>query len=155
MGANPAKLSNRSRYYQGVYVVQNVDKYLGDHKKCEYRSRWEFLVFKMLDNNPKVVGWGAEPFAVGYVSPKDNKLHRYFPDVIVVADNKGVQVTTLIEIKPYNQTILPKANGKKKSRYIQEVMTYHINKAKWKAAEALCENKGWIFKIMTEKEIKP
>jgi len=142
-------------YYQGIYPVKNIDKYLGDPKKCEYRSGWERKVFKMLDENPKVLGWGAEPLAVPYLSPKDNKVHRYFPDIIVVADNNGVQVTTLIEIKPLKETMLPKKQGKKKDRYIYEVMTYHVNKSKWKSAKALCDSKGWTFKIMTEKEINP
>lgn len=143
------------RYYNGIYPVKNIDKYLGDPKKCQYRSGWERKVFKQLDYNPKVIGWGAEPFAIPYLSPKDNKVHRYFPDIIVVVDNNGEQVTTLIEIKPLRETQMPKGQGKKKSRYLMEVMTYSVNKAKWKAAEALCKQRGWTFKIMTEKEIQP
>ena len=143
------------KYYKGVYPVKNIDKYLGDHKKCIYRSGWERKVFKKFDENPKVVGWGAEPFAIPYLSPKDNKVHRYFPDIIVVADNNGVQVTTVIEIKPLKETMVPKIKGKKKTTYLYEVMTYSVNQAKWAAAKALCKSKGWNFKVMTEVEIKP
>lgn len=143
------------QYYQGVYPVKNIDKYIGDPKKCVYRSRWERIVFKKFDENPKVLAWGAEPFPIPYLSPKDNRVHRYFPDIIVVADNNGEQVTTLIEIKPLKETMPPKKQGKKKSRYIYESITYSVNQAKWKAAEALCKKKGWRFKVMTEKEINP
>ena len=31
--------------------------------------------------------------------------------------------------------------------------TYTINTCKWKAATKLCEENGWIFKIITEKEL--
>lgn len=143
------------KYYNGVYPVKNKEKYLGDPDKCEYRSSWERKVFKWLDFNPRVVGWWAEPFPIPYMSPKDNRVHRYFPDILVVANNNGKQTTTLIEIKPYKETVLPKGQGKKKKTYLYEVLTYSVNKAKWKAAEALCEQKGWTFKIMTEKDIKP
>lgn len=153
--SNPAKLNNRSRYYQGIYKVVNKDKYIGDPKKCEYRSRWEKIVFMKFDNNPKVKAWGAEPFAIPYLSPKDNRIHRYYPDVIVIADNNGEEVITLIEIKPFKETIPPKKQGKKKSRQLYEAMTYSVNQAKWEAASKLCEKKGWNFKVMTEKEINP
>lgn len=155
MSGNPAEPNRKSRYHQGVYKVQNPDKYLGDVSKCVYRSSWEKKVYKYLDRNPKVLGWSCEPFAIPYLSPKDNRVHRYFPDIIVVAENNGEQVTTLIEVKPLRETQMPKGQGKKKSQYLYEVMTYSVNKAKWKSAEALCKKKGWTFKIMTEKDIKP
>jgi hypothetical protein len=82
-------------------------------------------------------------------------MHRYFPDIIVVADNNGEEVVTLIEIKPLKETLPPKKQGKKKSRQIYEAVTYSVNQAKWAAARALCEKKGWKFKVMTEKEINP
>lgn len=144
------------QYYQGIYKIKNPNKYIGDPKKCEYRSSWEKLVMIRLDNNPDVIGWGAEPFPIQYLSPKDNRIHRYYPDLIVVARGKdGEKVTTLIEIKPYKETQEPKMQGKKKSRQLYEAVTFAVNKAKWAAAQKLCEHKGWRFQIMTEKEIHP
>jgi hypothetical protein len=32
-------------------------------------------------------------------------------------------------------------------------MTWGVNEAKWKAATAYCEERGWKFKIFTEKEL--
>jgi hypothetical protein len=155
MAENVAPPNKRGQYHQGIYNIQNPDKYLGDPRKCVFRSGWEKKVFKKFDLNPKVVAWGAEIIEIPYVSPKTNRVHRYYPDVFVVADNNGVRVITLIEIKPLRETQLPKAKGKKKERYLNEVITYHLNKAKWKAATAYCKNKGWVFKIMTEVEIQP
>jgi hypothetical protein len=74
-------------------------------------------------------------------------------------ETKGGKIW-LVEIKPYAQTIPPKpprGNSKNPQKaeqnYIKAVETYAINQAKWKATEILCEEKGWIFKIITEKEL--
>ncbi len=156
--SNPAKISKNSRYYQSYYTVKNPEKYLGDLRECVARSSWERSLMKNFDMNPAVVKWCAEPFAIPYISPKDGKTHRYYPDFIVVARHPrtGVDITTLIEVKPYAQTQPPKTGkGRAKSRIITETMTYHINQAKWDAAKAICQQKGWKFRIMTEHEIKP
>lgn len=155
---NPAKISKKSRHYQGIYEVKNVEKYIGDPRECTYRSSWERKLAKHFDHNPAVVKWGIEPFPIPYISPKDGKTHRYFPDFIVVAKHPktGEYITTLIEVKPYAQTVPPKGGkGKAKKRLIEETLTYSINDAKWASAKELCRRKGWRFKIMTEKEIQP
>jgi hypothetical protein len=36
---------------------------------------------------------------------------------------------------------------------MKAIETYAINQAKWGATEVLCTEKGWIFKIITEKEL--
>ena len=59
----------------------------------------------------------------------------------------------MIEIKPEIQTKPPKPleAGKKPTKsYINQVTTYLINEAKWTAAEAYCERKGYQFLIMDE-----
>lgn len=152
-----ARKKGSRHYNQGVYKIKNISKYAGDPTKCVYRSGWEKKVFRFFDNDPKTVKWGAEPFSINYLSPKDNKIHRYFPDIIVATKTKtkGI-VITLIEVKPLAQTMEPIATqGKKKERLLQEQMTYEINKAKWEAAKEVCKKKGWQFKIMTEQEINP
>lgn len=155
---NPAKISKKSRHYQGVYQIKNPQKYAGNPADCVYRSSWEKKVYKSFDLNPNVVKWAAEPFAIPYISPKDGKTHRYFPDIIVVAKHPrtGKYITTLIEVKPLAQTLPPKGGrGKAKKRLVQESLTYHINQAKWDAARAVCRQKGWKFRVMTEEDIKP
>ena len=39
-------------------------------------------------------------------------------------------------------------------RYISEVVTWSVNKAKWKAATEFCKDYGWEFMLITEKELK-
>jgi hypothetical protein len=144
-----------ARYRQGKFTPINPSKYLGDPTNIIYRSSWELKFLKKLDVNSSVVGYASEEVVVPYISPIDNKIHRYFVDILVVAkDPTGGFKTTLIEIKPYAQTLAPKATKtKRKDRLITETMTYLVNQAKWKAAEQFCAKKGWIFKVVTEKDI--
>lgn len=66
----------------------------------------------------------------------------------------GSKQVTLIEIKPYKQTIRPRANKNKSEKTIyDERATWITNTAKWDAARALCAKNGWTFKIWTEKDI--
>jgi len=44
---------------------------------------------------------------------------------------------------------------KKKRRYVNAVQTWLVNEAKWKAAQKVCDNKGWKFQLMTEKQLQP
>lgn len=103
------------------------------------------------DLSSEVIAWASEEVIVKYLSPVDNRVHRYFIDFLVVNKDKKV---TLIEVKPYAQTLLPEAKkGKSKARYVSEISTYMVNQAKWAAAEAYCAQKGWTFKVVTEKDI--
>ena len=56
--------------------------------------------------------------------------------------------------KPKKETKPPKKR-KKTSRYIQEVKTWGVNEAKWKAAEEYCKDRKWEFKILTEDHLLP
>jgi hypothetical protein len=62
--------------------------------------------------------------------------------------------TFLVEIKPKKQTEEPKRRGRTTPKYITEVMTYAKNQSKWKAAAALCTDRGWTFSIWTEDTLK-
>lgn len=111
---------------------------------------------KVFDENPNVLSWGSEEICIPYVSPVDKKIHRYYPDFIVELVNKsGAVETLLIEVKPSKQTQEPKKpqSGKVTRKYLTEVMTYAVNEAKWKAAEEACKTMGWVFRVITEKEI--
>jgi len=141
--------------YKGFFKPKNPNKYRGNPTNIIYRSRWELLLMQNLDSHPDVISWGSEEIVVPYRSPIDNRMHRYFVDFIVTTLNKqGFKETSLIEVKPAAQTRPPVITESKKSRrYIQEVMTWGVNEAKWKAATAYCEERGWKFKIFTEKEL--
>jgi hypothetical protein len=132
--------------YKGKFRPENYKKYKGDYTKITYRSGWELKFMKYLDRQPNVLSWSSEEVIIPYKSPIDNKWHRYYPDFWV----KTKQGETLVEIKPKKQTRPPKLNPKNKRRYLNEVKTWGINEAKWKAAVSVCETKGWTWQIMTE-----
>ncbi len=60
----------------------------------------------------------------------------------------------MVEVKPFRQTQEPKTKKKNTKAYITEVVTWGINKAKWKAAKEFCKDRGWQFMLITEKELK-
>lgn len=109
---------------------------------------------RYLDDHSDVLSWGSEELIIPYRSPLDGKVHRYFPDFIVKKKNReGVVSTIVIEVKPKAQTIEPKVQKKTTKKYINEVTTWGVNQAKWKAAESYCEDRKWKFQLMTEKDL--
>jgi hypothetical protein len=140
-------------YIQGRYKIKNREKYIGDPDNCIYRSSWEKMVCIHLDTDPSVIRWGSEEVIVRYISPIDNKVHRYFPDFFMEYVTKdGKKKKALIEVKPYKQTIKP--TGKRMTKYLmEEYKTYAVNQAKWHAAKEFCLDRGMEFKVMTEKEL--
>jgi hypothetical protein len=140
--------------YSGKFTPKNPQKYVGDYNKITYRSSWEARVMTWLDKEPNVISWASEELAIPYISPVDGKRHRYFPDFIVKVKNKDGKVSTMmIEVKPQKQSVEPTKRSRVTKQYITEVMTYGINQAKWKAAQEYCLDKGWQFKVLTEKEL--
>ena len=140
--------------YSGRYSPKNTNKYLGDPTKIFYRSLWERRVMKHLDENPTVIGWSNEEIVIPYVSPVDERLHRYFPDFFVRVKNKqGVVESMILEVKPKSQSKPPEKKSKITRRYINEVMTWGVNEAKWKAAIEYCKDRQWTFKVITEEHL--
>lgn len=127
---------------------------MGDHKNIIYRSSWECRVMNWLDKNPNIVSWASEELIVPYKSPVDNKFHRYFPDFLVkVRTKEGKLRTLMIEVKPKKQTKEPKKQKRVTKQYINEVTTWGVNSAKWKAATEYCLDRGWDFQIITEDDL--
>ena len=140
--------------YKTKYKPINESKYVGDPTNVICRSLWERKVCKYMDMNENIVRWGSEEIVIPYVSPLDNKVHRYFPDFIAeIKTDTGKIKTKVIEVKPYKQTQEPERGQKRKATVINECATYSVNQAKWKAAKAFCEQRGWKFTILTEKEL--
>jgi hypothetical protein len=140
--------------YQGTFRPKNPQKYVGDHRNIIYRSSWECRVMNWLDKNPDIVSWASEELIVPYMSPVDNRWHRYFPDFLVkVKTREGKVRTMMIEVKPKKQTKEPEKKKRVTKQYLQEVMTWGVNQAKWKAATEYCLDRGWEFKILTEEHL--
>lgn len=107
------------------------------------------------DSHPDIIQWQSEEVVVPYFWIIDQRWHRYFPDFVLKKRNKdGSESIIMIEIKPEKETKPPvKTKNKTKKRLIIEAATYTKNKAKWKAAEAFCAQRGWQFKVITEKHL--
>lgn len=131
-------------------MPKNPEKYIGDYKGIWARSSWETRVFNWCDTSKNIVKWSSEEIVIMYVSPLDMKYHRYFPDVMIKVPSGGTLKTYLLEIKPKSQIDSPIRGKKKKSTYINEVARYAVNQAKWNAAEAYCNDRGWVFKTVSE-----
>ena len=142
------------KYHQGKYKIKNRDKYLGDPDNIVYRSSWELKVLQWLDNHPDVISFSSEEIIIPYVSPADGRYHRYFPDFFVKIRSKdGTVKSMILEVKPHAQAIEPVKKTKITKRYINEVVTYGVNQAKWKAAEEYCKDRKWEFKVLTEHDL--
>lgn len=148
--------------YKGKFKPINPEKYKGDPTNIIYRSLWEAKFFRYVDKHPHVIWWASEELSIPYISPVDNRTHRYFPDVIVnIFNEKENKIETImIEIKPLKQTKPPDVSkknatpsGRVSRRYLKEAATYSINTAKWEAAKEYCNDRGWKFAIYTEKEL--
>lgn len=143
-------------YKQGFFTPKFPEKYAGDSSNIVYRSGWERKVMKSLDENAAVIRWSSEEIVIPYISPVDNRPHRYFVDFYVEAKAADGSIKTmLLEVKPAAQVQPPKQSMRRTKRFISEVMTYGVNQAKWEAAVSYCNKKGWEFKVITENELFP
>lgn len=140
-------------YHQGKFTPKNPEKYVGDVTNIIYRSSWELKFIKWCDSNPAVIKYASEELVIPYLSPVDQKIHRYFVDfVIMVKTRSGDIKKYAVEIKPEAQTIPPKQR-KQTKKYLTEMSTYMVNQAKWKAADEFCKTKGLEFIVLTEKHL--
>jgi hypothetical protein len=126
------------------------EKYTGDPTNIIMRSSWETMFANWCDKNPSIVKWSSEETIIPYRCPTDNHIHRYFVDfkITTIAGK-----TYLVEVKPQCQTQPPVYPGKKTQRYLTESLTFMKNQAKWKAATEYAKDRGWEFKIITEREL--
>ena len=148
-----AKKGKRA-WKQGLFTPQRPTKYKGSHPII-YRSSLELHVMRFFDNATFVTEWGSETIIIPYIKPTDGKVHRYYTDFNVkIRDNAGVIRKYVIEVKPYRQTIPPTTHGNKKQKtIITEQVNYAINTAKWESAREWSAKHGYIFSIITEKDI--
>ena len=111
-------------------------------------------MMSFLDQNENVLEWSSEEVVVPYVSPKDGRHHRYYPDFLAkMMKEDGSIKTVMIEVKPKKETKEPRKQSKVTQKYITEVVTWGINQAKWKAAQEYCADRQWDFMIITEEHL--
>ncbi len=141
-------MGNANSTMKGRFNPKNPSKYVGNVRNIMFRSSWEYQFLKWLDNNPAILSYASEELAIPYVSPLDQRVHRYFPDFIVLYKHKDGSVRKeIVEIKPYKETVLtPKATDRDKQALA-------VNHAKWAAAQAFAEQMGCTFRVITEKSL--
>ena len=142
------------KYHQGRFHHQNPQKYKGDVNNIIYRSSWELKFMQWCDRNENIMEYGSEEFWIPYVSPVDNRVHRYFPDFIIKVKESNEEIKTyVVEVKPKRQTIPPKQKSRVTKSYLYEVQTYAVNQSKWNAADEWCKDRRLEFKVITENEL--
>ena len=99
-------------------------------KSFYHRSGYEKKVFELLDSWNDVLAYDVEPFKIPYVH--EGSIHQYTPDIFIAFQDGHKSVW---EIKPSNQTALPK------------------NQDKFYAAELACVARGWKFEVIVENRI--
>jgi hypothetical protein len=144
-------LVRNSKYRQGYFIPRNKEKFIGD--KAIYRSGLELSFFRLCDESSNILKWGSESIIVPYISPLDNKIHRYFVDNYIVLKSGDVIKKYLIEIKPHKQTLPPSTKYRKKQHLIYEQKQWIVNNAKWESAREWAKKHGMEFKIITDKDI--
>lgn len=141
-------------YKQGKFKIKNRNKYKGNPNNIVYRSGWELKFMKFCDMNENIIRWSSEEIVIPYKSPIDGRWHRYFTDFYVRVRTKTNEIEEwVVEVKPKQQTKPPSVQKRKTKKYINEVMRWGINEAKWEAADEYCKRKGMKFIILTEKEL--
>lgn len=137
------------------FIPKNPEKYVGDVNNIICRSGIELRYFKFFDESPAILKYASEEIVVPYINPIDGKQHRYFPDFIIkVKGSDGKIRNYMIEIKPTSDTIKPVKGRKRDKTFLNEAMTWEVNKAKWKYAEEFCKKHNMKFLVLTEKHIK-
>jgi hypothetical protein len=141
-------------FHKSKYTPIHPEKYSGDVSNIICRSGWERRFAIWCDKNPQIVRWSSEETVIPYVCPTDGKLHRYFIDFkIRVQQRDGSVRVYLIEIKPLKYTAPPEFPGRRTKKYLAESYSFLKNQAKWKAASEYAKDRGWEFKVITEKEL--
>jgi len=136
----------RSAAAYGRFIPRHPEKYLGNPDNIFFRSSWEITFLKWLDMTPAVLRYGSEELAIPYLHPIDKKVHRYFPDAVVIYKDKDGNIKKeVVEIKPYKETVMtPKTSDRDK-------LVIAVNHAKWEAAQRFCATNGMTFRVVTEK----
>ena len=130
--------------------VRIFKKYIGTGPII-YRSSWEYKFILYCEENNNIVKWSSEPVKIPYIDIHDKKKKNYYPDFYMKLSNGKEYI---IEIKPKNflkKPNPPKIQNKRLvESYIKSIKMYRMNLSKWKSAKEWANNRGWIFKLITE-----
>ena len=142
--------------HKGTFRPQNPEKYRGNPSLIIYRSSWERNFMEWCDTNEAVIWWNSEENRIPYYDPVSKKRRMYYPDFLLARRcYDGIIREDLVEVKPSRQVKGPPVNPRKKTRgWLNEVYMYTTNMAKWQAASEWCEDRGYNFRLLIEKDVK-
>lgn len=154
MDIKKLKPNKNARTEQGYYPITECKKYSGTGPII-YRSNWEKLFCDFCEKSSNITSWTSESIFIKYFDPVTETHRKYYPDFLIQTANG---LTILIEVKPEQQLKPPvepkRKNTKKYERYLKLQKVVQTNYAKFKAATKYCADKGWVFRIITEKFIQ-
>lgn len=155
-----------TKYHQGLFIPNKKDKVikLNSQGGLFYRSGLEQKMMIYLDNNDKIINWGAEHLKIPYtktewISEKQDyktSEHTYYPDFYYeLKKDDGTISKVVAEVKPYSETIEPvlatKPTAKQLKNFEYSLKMYNKNLSKWTYMIDYCQRKGFEFIIITEK----
>lgn len=141
-----------NQFANGEFAPKHPEKYIGTYPII-YRSSWELVFCNVLDRHPNVKQWASESIKIPYWNPFKNGAPRvpntiYVPDFLIsYIDTQGKSHVEVVEIKPFNQTVMEKARGTRGK------IAVATNKAKWAAATVWCRKNGIKFRVITERDM--
>lgn len=121
------KTGRTSHYITGTYEAAKCKQ------PVKYRSSWELIVAKHLDDDPEVESFEYETIVIPYITSKTSmRIRKYFPDFIVSYKDGR---TVIIEVKR------------------QSALTQRTIMVKAEAATKYAKEKGWEYIFWTDKII--
>lgn len=154
------------KYKQGLFVPTNRDKVikLNSQGGLYYRSGLERKMMVYLDNNSKIINWGAEHLKIPYTKTEwvselqeyKTTEHTYYPDFYYELKREDGSLSKVVaEVKPYSETIEPVLKQNPTAKQLKNleysIKMYNKNLSKWTYMIEYCERKGFEFIIITEK----
>lgn len=136
-------------WHKSIYRPVNTEKFKGKSLPIA-RSSWELSVMQYFDHNPEVLEWASEPIAIPYLKPTTGRIHRYYPDFLMIYRTPTGEIRKeMIEIKPASQS--RRSRSRNAQTRLNETIVYQVNVAKWNAAQEWCKQNGFTFRVITEK----
>lgn len=133
---------------KGRFIPKNPQKYIGNANNIFFRSSWELKCLKFFDTNPSILRYASEEIAIPYLKPTDGRIHKYYPDFLIVyKDKEGNIKKELLEVKPMKEVRLTEKSS------VHDKLSVAINEAKWRSAMAFAAQHDMTFRILTEKSI--
>jgi hypothetical protein len=146
------RMNNGRMTYKGFFTPRNPTKYVGNIKTIVYRSMWEKRVMYWIDESPATISWSSEELKIPYFDPVKQKQRTYYPDFLTKVQTKtGIKVF-IIEIKPFNDTVL-RQSKRRSQKLLQEAAIVATNQAKFAAATIFAKDQGWEFLVLTERDL--